>query len=55
MYYVMKVAIKVIENRLKHILGDIIDASQSTFVLDHLITDSALVDFELFHYMKTCG
>jgi ribonuclease HI len=54
---IYKVITKVIANRLKLILPDIIDTSQSAFVPGRLITDNALIAFEAFHYMrkKTTG
>jgi len=37
---------------LKLILPNIIDDSQSAFVLRRLITDNVLVAFDIFHYMR---
>lgn len=42
---------KVIANQLKAIIRDVVDSFQSAC----LITDNALVAFELFHYMRTRG
>lgn len=49
---VFKLVTKTIANRLKLILPDIIDKSQSVFVLGRLITDDALIAFDAFHYME---
>jgi hypothetical protein len=47
-----KICSKVITNRLRTILDDIISEEQSTFVLGRLITDNALVAYECIHYLK---
>lgn len=49
---VMKIVTKVIANRLKHTLGDVIDIEQSVFVQSRLITDNALIAMECFHWFK---
>lgn len=49
---VMKMVTKVIENRVKVLLPDIIDEEQSAFVQGRLITDNALIAMECFHWMK---
>ena len=42
-------------NKLKPFLGDIISENQSAFVPKRLITDNALIAFEIFHAMKRRG
>ena len=50
-----KIISKTMDNKLKPLLGDIISANQSAFVPKRLITDNALIAFEIFHAMKRRG
>ncbi|XP_074318601.1 uncharacterized protein LOC141655419 [Silene latifolia] len=43
---------KVLANRLKIFLGDIVSENQSVFTPGRAITDNVLIAFELFHLMK---
>lgn len=43
---------KIIANRLKLVLPELIDETQAVFVHDCQITGNAIVVFEAFHYMK---
>ncbi|XP_074289594.1 uncharacterized protein LOC141614747 [Silene latifolia] len=47
-----KIVSKVLANRLKRFLGEIVSENQSAFTPGRLISDNILVAFELFHHMK---
>lgn len=49
---VYKIISKVIANRMKRILKEVIDESQSAFVPSRSITDNVLVTFETMHYIN---
>lgn len=48
-----KLLSKIIANRLKKVMAQVIDESQSAFVKDRLITDNIIVAIEAFHWLKT--
>ena len=50
-----KIVSKTLANKLKQCLGELISINQSAFVPRRLITDNALIAFEIFHYMKRKG
>ena len=47
-----KIISKVLMNRIKPILPRIVHENQSAFVLDRVITDNAIVAFEVMHWLK---
>ena len=46
-----KLMAKVIANRIKGILPDIVDKAQSAFVGGRLITNNIIIAFEAFHWL----
>lgn len=49
-----KIVAKVLANRWKQVLDQVIDPSQSAFISGRLITDNILIGFECMHWLHHC-
>uniref|UniRef100_A0A803Q5E7 procollagen-proline 4-dioxygenase n=1 Tax=Cannabis sativa TaxID=3483 RepID=A0A803Q5E7_CANSA len=47
-----KIISKVLANRMRDLIDDIISDTQSAFILGRLISDNVMVAFEVMHYLK---
>lgn len=48
----IKVITKVLANRLKGMLENIVSDTQSAFIPGRLISDNIMVSYEVMHYLK---
>lgn len=48
----VKIITKVVTNRLKEVLDDIISKTQSAFIPGRLISDNIMVSYEVMHLLK---
>lgn len=49
---VMKIITKVMANRLKEVLNDVVSETQSAFIPGRLISDNIMIAYEVMHYLK---
>lgn len=47
-----RVVCKMVRNRLKNVLPEVIDDLQSAFIPERMIADNIIMPFELFHIIK---
>lgn len=48
----MKIITKVLANRMKELLGDVVSDTQSAFIPGRLISDNIMISYEIMHYLK---
>lgn len=48
----MRIVTKVMANRMKELLNDIVSENQSAFIPNRLIYDNILISYEVMHYLK---
>lgn len=47
-----RIVTKVMANRMKHMLDEVVSECQSAFIPGRLITDNVMVGYEMIHYVK---
>lgn len=49
---IMKIITKIMANRMKSMLQDVVSVNQSAFIPNRLISDNIMISYEIMHYLK---